>query len=78
MNTRRAFLEAVAATLGAWTVGCHRAEATGRSVAYLWFTYGGRNRQVLEKLLPQGALQPIRGCLHQVLLPEAAYGALST
>ena len=40
------------AALGATAWGCRpRGAPTGRSVASLWFTYGGRNRRVLEELV---------------------------
>ena len=53
MNGRRGFLKAGLAALGTATIGCDRlpAEARGRSVASLWFSYGGRNREVLERLV---------------------------
>ncbi|HLV21522.1 MAG TPA: ABC transporter substrate-binding protein [Polyangiaceae bacterium] len=47
--SRRHFLQGAAALCGA---ACRRQdEAAGRTVASLWFTYGGRNRQVLERLV---------------------------
>ncbi|HEY6559628.1 MAG TPA: ABC transporter substrate-binding protein [Polyangiaceae bacterium] len=50
MLTRRGFLGGVAAT--AATPACDTDKAPdGRSVASLWFTYGGKNREVLEKLV---------------------------
>ena len=52
MTSRRRFLQAAVAALGASVVGCRAQRAPeGRSVASLWFTYGGRNRVVLEELV---------------------------
>lgn len=53
MISRRALLEAGAATGAAWALGCSRDDprAEGRSSADLWFSYGGRNREVLERLV---------------------------
>jgi sn-glycerol 3-phosphate transport system substrate-binding protein len=52
VTSRRRFLQATAATLGASALGCRAQRAlAGRSVASLWFTYGGRNRVVLEELV---------------------------
>lgn len=49
---RRQFLSAGAAALGAAALGCDTTHAPpGRSVASLWFSYGGRNRRVLEELV---------------------------
>lgn len=49
--SRRRWLSAAAAA-GAITLGCTKADrAKGRSRASLWFTYGGRNREILEKLV---------------------------
>ncbi len=50
--TRRAALSALA--VGALGVGCDdRRVPAGRKSASLWFTYGGRNREVLEKLVAE-------------------------
>lgn len=57
MLTRRAFVAGGGAVLGALAMGslgasCRRTDAAaGRSLATLWFTYGGRNREVLEQLV---------------------------
>ena len=52
MTSRRCFLQAAAATVGASALRCRAQRApAGRSVASLWFTYGGRNRRVLEELV---------------------------
>jgi sn-glycerol 3-phosphate transport system substrate-binding protein len=51
VKSRRAFLTASAAAAGA-LLGCDdRRVPPGRSLASLWFTYGGKNRQVLETLV---------------------------
>lgn len=50
MIPRRSFLRA--AGVGLATLGCQRRGVpAGRSVAALWFTYGGKNREVLERLV---------------------------
>lgn len=52
MIDRRAFLRGTAATLGASFVGCNDTRVPkGRKAAALWFTYGGKNRTVLESLV---------------------------
>ncbi len=49
---RRQFLQASAAAAGVATLGCETTHAPpGRKVASLWFSYGGRNRRVLEELV---------------------------
>ena len=48
---RRAFLGSTAASLGSVLLGCDPVGAKGRATVSLWFTYGGRNREVLEKLV---------------------------
>lgn len=51
-RTRRQFLQAGAAAVGAAALGCSTTNAPpGRQVASLWFSYGGRNRKVLEQLV---------------------------
>ncbi len=45
--TRRAFSAGSAAAL----LGCQRTVPPGRTEVSLWFTYGGRNREVLEELV---------------------------
>ncbi len=51
---RRQFLQAGAAAVGSAALGCSTTQAPpGRKVASLWFSYGGRNRQVLEELVHQ-------------------------
>lgn len=50
--TRRSFLKASAAVALAPLTACEpKPEARGRVRASLWFSYGGRNREVLEKLV---------------------------
>lgn len=50
--SRRRVLEAALAGAGALAFGCDgRRERAGRNVASLWFTYGGKNREVLESLV---------------------------
>jgi sn-glycerol 3-phosphate transport system substrate-binding protein len=51
VSERRLFLRGVAATVGATLLGCRRPPAHDRVEASLWFTYGGRNREVLEALV---------------------------
>jgi sn-glycerol 3-phosphate transport system substrate-binding protein len=52
VKTRRRFLQDGAAALATLSGACDApSAAAGRSVASLWFTYGGRNRQVLELLV---------------------------
>jgi sn-glycerol 3-phosphate transport system substrate-binding protein len=49
---RRAAIAGAAAALGATALGCSRRGAPpGRREASLWFSYGGRNRVVLEALV---------------------------
>ncbi|NLE86839.1 MAG: ABC transporter substrate-binding protein [Myxococcales bacterium] len=73
---RRAFLGA-AATLGAaaalgsaaslGAAGCHpRRAPRGRREASLWFTYGGRNRQVLEELVGRFNAEQDRYWIHPI------------
>jgi sn-glycerol 3-phosphate transport system substrate-binding protein len=51
-KTRRQFLQAGAAAVGTAALGCSTTNAPpGRKVASLWFSYGGRNRRVLEQLV---------------------------
>src|SRR5687768_13274843 len=45
---RRAFLSGTAAALGA---ACEPSHPEGREIVPLWFTYGGKNREVLEALV---------------------------
>ena len=49
--TRRALLAAGTAALAASVVGCEKRVPDGRQAASLWFTYGGKNREVLEELV---------------------------
>lgn len=52
MIGRRDWLLGTAATLGAGLVGCNDNRVPkGRKSASLWFTYGGKNRTVLETLV---------------------------
>lgn len=55
MIRRRELLGGVAAGLAGTALGCRRLppDAEGRSHAALWFSYGGRNREVLERLVGQ-------------------------
>lgn len=49
--SRRRFLAAASAVAGS---GCDaRSEAAGRTLVRLWFTYGGKNREVLESLVAE-------------------------
>lgn len=50
-TNRRQFLTASAALAAAPLLSCRRAAPQGRLLADLWFTYGGRNREVLERLV---------------------------
>jgi sn-glycerol 3-phosphate transport system substrate-binding protein len=49
--TRRALLGGGAALAGGLLCGCDPQVPEGRQLASLWFTYGGKNRQVLEALV---------------------------
>jgi sn-glycerol 3-phosphate transport system substrate-binding protein len=48
---RRAFLGSAIAAVGSALVGCGRPSTPDRTHVSLWFTYGGRNREVLERLV---------------------------
>ena len=51
MIERRRFLGGMATVAGSAVLGCRRRTPAGRIEASLWFTYGGRNREVLESLV---------------------------
>jgi sn-glycerol 3-phosphate transport system substrate-binding protein len=52
MTRRRDFLQGALAAASTLALGCRQRRAPrGRSVASLWFTYGGRNREGLEMLV---------------------------
>lgn len=51
-SSRRAFVGTGLAAAAGVVLGCDRSRApAGRRVATLWFSYGGRNRDVLERLI---------------------------
>ncbi|MBN1609928.1 MAG: ABC transporter substrate-binding protein [Polyangiaceae bacterium] len=51
MIGRRALLGGALAAAGTAVLGCGRAGPADRTHVSLWFTYGGRNRKVLERLV---------------------------
>lgn len=51
MISRRALLGSAAASLGSMLLGCDQRPSGDRIEVDLWFSYGGRNREVLEGLV---------------------------
>lgn len=60
---RRAFLYGAAATFGA---ACDPSHPEGREIVPLWFTYGGKNREVLEALVRRFNASQDRDYVHPV------------
>jgi sn-glycerol 3-phosphate transport system substrate-binding protein len=60
---RRAFLYGTAAALGA---ACREVYPEGREIVPLWFTYGGKNREVLEALVRRFNASQERDYVHPV------------
>jgi sn-glycerol 3-phosphate transport system substrate-binding protein len=60
---RRAFLSGSAALLG---IGCQEPYPRGREIVPLWFTYGGKNREVLEALVRRFNASQERDYVHPV------------
>ncbi len=50
-SSRRSFLAAAALTATTAAFGCADARSRGRNPVSLWFSYGGKNREVLERLV---------------------------
>lgn len=50
-RSRRAWLRGLAATALTGAVGCRPTRSDGRQEVSLWFSYGGRNREVLERMV---------------------------